>query len=213
MDPSGPIDGTLASGVLTVEDLAGGPFEADFQGFLQALGNGELYVNVHTAEFPTGEIRGQLGVRMAAEGDDGIRNRAPNGVITSPGSEESVSPGQSVFFAGMASDPDGDPVTVEWDFGDGETSTEMSPGDHTYADAGSYTVTFTATDDKGLSDPSPDTRTITVVAANNPPDGGITEPAGDVNIAAGESVTFAGIDQQTNGHNSTGQCDCGEGLT
>ena len=76
--------------------------------------------------------------------------------------------GASVMFAGMADDPDGDPVTVLWDFGDGITSTQMSPGNHTYTDPGTYTGTFTATDDKGLSDPTPDTRTITVEAVAPP---------------------------------------------
>lgn len=36
------------------------------------------------------------------------------------------------------------PLTYEWDFGDGATSTEMNPT-HTYAAAGSYTVTLTVT--------------------------------------------------------------------
>jgi len=53
---------------------------------------------------------------------------------------------------------------VEWDFGDGISSPDLAPGDHTYNDPGVYLVTFTATDDQGLSDPTPDTRTITVEA-------------------------------------------------
>jgi PKD repeat protein len=76
-----------------------------------------------------------------------------------------ITAGDSVFFEGTADDPDGDPVTVLWDFGDGVTSTQLSPGNHTYDNPGTYTVTFTATDDQGLSDPTPDTRTITVDAA------------------------------------------------
>ena len=41
--------------------------------------------------------------------------------------------------------------------------------------AGTYQVTLTATDDQGLSDPTPDTRTITVEDPNNqPPEGTIT---------------------------------------
>ena len=119
---SDPIEGDLSRGVLTVADLDGGPFEGDWAGFLEAMGLGELYVNVHTAEFPSGEIRGQIGVRKAKEHDE--FNRPPRGEITSPEGDVSIAPGESVFFEGTADDPDGDPITVLWDFGDGESSTD-----------------------------------------------------------------------------------------
>jgi hypothetical protein len=210
-DPSDRVDGRLAEGVLTPADLVGGPFEGNFAGFLEALGHGELYVNVHTAEFPGGEIRGQIGVRKAIQIGDGDPNRPPMGVITSPEGDESIAPGESVMFAGMASDPDGDPITVLWDFGDGGSSTEMSPGNHTYVDPGTYAVTFTATDDKGLSDPTPDMRTITVGAGNRPPDGVITSPTGDMTIMAGEFVTFAGMVSDPDGDPVTVLWDFGDG--
>jgi len=174
------------------------------------MGLGELYVNVHTAEFPSGEIRGQIGVRKAKEHDD--FNRPPTGEITSPEGDVSIAPGESVFFEGTADDPDGDEVEVLWDFGDGESSSDLSPGDHTYEDAGTYTVTFTATDDKGLSDPTPDTRTITVGdGANQPPVGIITLPVGDVTIAAGESVFFEGTADDPDGDPVTVLWDFGDG--
>ncbi len=97
--------------------------------------------------------------------DDGTpaqENRPPVGTIETPSGDETLEAGGSVAFAGSASDPDGDDVTVVWDFGDGITSTELVPGDHTYSDPGSYAVSFTATDEHGLSDPTPDTRTVTV---------------------------------------------------
>ncbi len=54
--PTGPVHGRLSKGVLSIGDLP--------DGFLDALRNGEFYVNVHTTEVPSGEIRGQIGVRM-----------------------------------------------------------------------------------------------------------------------------------------------------
>jgi len=54
----------------------------------------------------------------------------------------------TVQFTGFAEDPQGGEVTVEWDFGDGQTSSELSP-EHTYIEPGSYTATLTATDGDG----------------------------------------------------------------
>jgi PKD repeat protein len=54
----------------------------------------------------------------------------------------------TVQFTGFADHPQGDDMTVAWDFGDGQGSDELSP-EHTYAEAGSYTATFTATDTGG----------------------------------------------------------------
>jgi hypothetical protein len=99
------------------------------------------------------------------QGTPAQENRPPEGPIEVPEGDETVAAGGSVAFAGSVSDPDGDDVTVLWDFGDGITSTELVPGDHTYSDPGSYTVTFTATDEHGLDDPTPDTRTVTVTGA------------------------------------------------
>jgi PKD repeat protein len=95
----------------------------------------------------------------------GGANRAPDGVIVLPTSDLTVAPGEPVFFEGAASDPDGDPVTVLWDFGDGRSSTELAPGDVVYQEPGILTVTLTATDSHGLADPTPASRTITVAPA------------------------------------------------
>ena len=61
-DPDGSFDGRLARGKLTEADLSG-PYAGDLDGFLAALGNGELYVSVHTSTNPGGEIRGRIGAR------------------------------------------------------------------------------------------------------------------------------------------------------
>lgn len=56
--------------------------------------------------------------------------------------------GQSVAFNSGASDPDGDPMTFAWIFGDGGTSATNNPT-HVYATAGIYTATVTVTDIAG----------------------------------------------------------------
>jgi hypothetical protein len=61
-----------------------------------------------------------------------------------------VKEGQDVYFspqiAGGIS-----PYSYEWDFGDGSTSTDVSPV-HAYQSEGSYSVSLTVTDDRGNTD-------------------------------------------------------------
>src|SRR5207244_8833259 len=54
-------------------------------------------------------------------------------------------------FLNTSTDPDGDGLAVQWDFGDGATATECAPP-HSYANPGTYTVGLTVTDPSGLSD-------------------------------------------------------------
>ena len=142
-------------GVISPDELAG-PLAGDWDGFVAALLGGQLYANVHTNAYPGGEIRGQV----LSEDDD--ENHPPNGVILTPAGNISAQAGVPVSFAGKATDPDGDMVTVVWDFGDGTGSTDLVPPAHVYAEPGEYDVKLTATDSRGLADPSPDRREITV---------------------------------------------------
>ena len=55
-----------------------------------------------------------------------------------------------VDFTMDANDSDGSIVSTEWNFGDGNSSTDPSPS-HTYPDEGDYLVSCTVTDDDGVS--------------------------------------------------------------
>jgi PKD repeat protein len=57
---------------------------------------------------------------------------------------------QGVQFLGVEStDPDSDPLSYSWSFGDGATSSQRDPL-HVYPDDGTYTATLTVTDSDGL---------------------------------------------------------------
>ncbi|MBI5543955.1 MAG: PKD domain-containing protein, partial [Deltaproteobacteria bacterium] len=65
------------------------------------------------------------------------------------------------FDATGVTDPEGDEVTVTWDFGDGSTISVARAVDHTYSQTGSYTAALRAQDD-GLPAAGPSTTTFTI---------------------------------------------------
>jgi hypothetical protein len=100
--------------------------------------------------------------------NSGPTNTPPNGVIDSPAGSQSIYVGESIYFSGTGSDPDGDTLlSYRWQFGAGsgidDYTIDDSPGEIFFHNAGSFTVTFTVTDSRGTADPTPDTRVITVV--------------------------------------------------
>lgn len=69
----------------------------------------------------------------------------------------------SCTLSGASStDADGTIAAYAWDFGDGDTASGVAPG-HTYAAAGTFTVTLTVTDDDGRTGTT--TRSVTVAPA------------------------------------------------
>ena len=78
-------------------------------------------------------------------------NTAPSigGVTASP--TTALQNATSVSFSVQASDPDGDPLTYSWDFGDGASATGQT-ATHLFTTSGSFTVKATARDEKNSSD-------------------------------------------------------------
>lgn len=113
---------------------------------------------------------GTYTVRLTVTDDDGLTasdtttvtasNRPP---VANAGADRNAAAGSAVAFDGSASrDPDGRITTWAWTFGDGATGSGASAS-HAYAQAGTYSVRLTVTDDGGAS--HSDTAQVTVGAA------------------------------------------------
>jgi PKD repeat protein len=87
-------------------------------------------------------------------------NEAPDASFEMTSSDLTVS-----ADASASNDPDGTIASHEWDFGDGDTDTGQTV-EHTYADAGSYLVRLTVTDDDGATDST--TKPVTVPTGPQP---------------------------------------------
>src|SRR5205814_1098699 len=117
----------------------------------------------------------------------------PTGSITNPATDTTISPGQSVTFAGSGTAPSGSIAGYSWVFPGGTpaTSSLANPGTVTYSTPGSYTASLTVTDSAGITDPSPVTRTITVTTAPAPTLSGAT-PISGKQSQTNLSVTLTG---------------------
>jgi hypothetical protein len=84
-------------------------------------------------------------------------NRPPKAVLLLP-SEAEVN--QTLQFRSTGSaDPDGDPITYHWSFGDDTTSSQSDPT-HRYMAPGHYTVRLTVQDNRGGEDDVRDSVTV-----------------------------------------------------
>jgi hypothetical protein len=59
-EPTGQVNGVLASGTITADDLVEPLAGQPLSDLISDLRQGNLYVNVHTLDYPAGEIRGQI---------------------------------------------------------------------------------------------------------------------------------------------------------
>src|SRR6266446_1997790 len=84
----------------------------------------------------------------------------PSGTIRSPASDVTIPAGTAVAFG-----TSGSAAKYSWVFPGGSpaTSTAQNPGNVTFATPGTYRASLTVIDATGNSDPSPPTRTITVL--------------------------------------------------
>ena len=90
------------------------------------------------------------------------------------------------FSSAGSSDPEGQPLTYAWNFGDNTTSTAANPT-HTYTTPGPYQVRLTVSDgvNSTISDPL-------TISAGNRPTVTILSPTDGATFRAGDVITFSG---------------------
>ena len=117
----------------------------------------------------------------------GTANRAPTAVATA--NKTSGPLPLAVTFDGRgSSDPDGDALSYDWNFGDGSAHGSGSMPNHTYNTAGRYTVTLTVNDGHGGTNST----TLSIDAGNRAPTPTITSPTSTKTFAVGETLTLHG---------------------
>ncbi len=90
------------------------------------------------------------------------------------------------FTGGGSADPERQPLTYLWDFGDGTSSTAADPA-HTYTRSGRFAARLTTSD--GTLSTSSDPLTITVGSA---PVAHITSPVNGATFRAGDVIAYSG---------------------
>ena len=143
---------------------------------------------------------GDYEVVLAVTDDDGGQDEDSTRVHVVPrnqgpqadaGNDVDVGVGEAVVFdASGSTDPDGQVVSWDWDFGDDGVG-EGERVEHTYGEAGQYIVVLTVTDDDGAIDR--DSVRVRVQAEevpdNVPP---VADAGPDREVAAGAPVAFDG---------------------
>jgi glucose/arabinose dehydrogenase len=141
---------------------------------IQSPDGGLVYVSIGA-----GEVR-----KIRYVGD---RNRPP--IAVAEASRDSGKLPLTVNFSSKGTkDPDGDPITYLWDFGDHATSTLPNP-QHIYATRGVYFALLTVHDDKkgvGYS------KSMKITVGNEPPTAIILTPQNGFVVRPGDTVVFTG---------------------
>ncbi len=116
------------------------------------------------------------------DGSGGSQNLAPTADFTYTTTDLTAS------FTDQSTDSDGSIVGWSWNFGDGATSTAQNPT-HTYAAAGTYTVSLTVTDDDGATDATSKSVTVSSSTTNNPPTADFTYATTDLTASFTDQST------------------------
>jgi PKD repeat protein len=168
----------------------------------------------HTYVLPPGNPAHVYTVTLIV--NDGLADSAPitttvqvqdHPPVAHPGGPYNTFRNQPITLSGsLSSDPDGDPLTYAWDFGDGTTGTGVAPS-HTYTAFGTYVVRLTVNDGHASSTPA----TTQVTVPDRPP---VAHAGGPYSGVRGVAITFNGsASVDPDGNPLTYQWNFGDGTT
>jgi PKD repeat protein len=152
---------------------------------------------------------GPVTVRMQAR----ETSRSPNQAVTQtftvngkPAADFGFTPGDpvagdDVAFSPEVTDPNGDAVTLAWDFGDGTLSSGGAPT-HAFAAPGTYEVRLTATDEHGAA--TSVTHSVRVAEDPGPAPSFVYSPSAPME---GDPVTFTSTSTPSRGSITTTEWD------
>lgn len=116
-------------------------------------------------------------------------NRPPVARVTAT-PQSGALPLEVSLDGGASRDPDGDPLTYHWDFGDGTTAETTTPTTtHTFTTAAQRTVTLRVRDDEGLESAA---ATVSVDAGNTAPEPVIASPSAGATFTANGDLALRG---------------------
>ena len=144
---------------------------------------------VHMTQGPDGAIYYVLiGESQVRKVQFGSGNNSTPVVRATSGARSGILPLTVNFSAEGTFDPDGDPLTFRWQFGDGTTGNGRQVN-HTYRTAQNFNVRLTVSDSHGAQTTS---RIIKIFAGDRAPVPQITSPAAGTTVRLGQTVHFAG---------------------
>jgi len=170
------------SGVFNFEPISGNPNEsAGDVVYLTEGPDGALYY----VDLGYSDISGSFGVSKIRRIRYLQSNQAPV-AIASATPTSGVQPLDVSFSSAGSMDPEGQPITYSWDFGDGASSTSANPT-HTYTQPGQYVVRLTVSDGANSSLSTPIT-----ISVGHPPTATINSPTDGLVFRAGDVITYSG---------------------
>jgi PKD repeat protein len=126
------------------------------------------------AVYPTALAADTIATHFALGTTGRVPNQAPKAAFTQQAAFLDAS-----FDATGSTDVDGTITGYAWDFGDGVQASGQTQA-HAYAEAGTYTVTLTVTDDRGTTNRTQQDVTVKAAPANLAPNAVVTATATDL---------------------------------